>query len=105
IWEFRSESLECKRMSPFQRHRWFVLAGAITLAFALVSLTFPRGFALIAIFDLGFFLFTLAVGLAMLANAWAEHGVNRRFWLLMGSGCLLWACDSAAWTYYEVLSR
>lgn len=105
IWEFRFKSLECNRMNLFQRHRWFALAGAVTLAFALVSLTFPRGFALVAFFDLGYFLVTLAVALAMLANAWAEHGVNRRFWLLMGSGCFLWACDSAAWTYYEVLRR
>lgn len=90
-------------MSAFLRYRWFVLAGAITLAFALVSLTFPRGFALVAVFDAGFFLLTLAVSLAMLINARAEHGVNRHFWLLMGSGCLLWASDSAAWAYFEVL--
>jgi signal transduction histidine kinase len=89
-------------MSPFQRFRWFVLAGGITLAFALVSLTFPRGPAL-AIFDVGYFLLTLAAAIAMFANVWAEHGVNRRFWLLMSAGCFLWACDSCAWNYYEVL--
>jgi signal transduction histidine kinase len=90
-------------MSPFQRYRWFVLAGGITLAFALVSLTFSRGPALADIFDVGYFLLTLAAAAAMLANAWMEHGVNRRFWLLMGAGCFLWACDSGAWNYCEVL--
>jgi signal transduction histidine kinase len=92
-------------MGLFPRHRWFALAGAVTLAFALVSLTFPRGFALVAVFDLGFFLLTLAVAVAMLVNGRTEQGVKRRFWLLMGSGCLLWACDSAAWAYFEVLRQ
>jgi signal transduction histidine kinase len=90
-------------MSLFGRHRWFVLAGGITLAFAAVSLTVPRGAALTAIFDVGYLLLTLAVGAVMLANAWSAHGANRRFWALMGSGCILWACNQAAWVYCEVL--
>jgi len=89
-------------MSPFRRNRWFMLAGGITLAFALVSLAVPRGPALTAISDVGYLLLTLAVGVAMLANAWSTRGLNRRFWALMGSGCILWAVDLAAWTYYEV---
>jgi signal transduction histidine kinase len=92
-------------MSLFGRHRWFVLAGGITLAFAVVSLTVPRGPILTAIFDGGYFLVTLAVGVAMLANAWSTRGVNQRFWALMGSGCVLWAADLAYWTYYEVLRQ
>jgi signal transduction histidine kinase len=90
-------------MSLFHRYRSFALAGGITLAFAVVSFTLHRGAAATATFDLGYLVLTLTVGIAMLANAWAEHGVNRRFWLLMGSGCLLWACDSAEWNYYEIV--
>ncbi len=41
----------------------------------------------------------------MLGNAWSTRGVHRRFWTLMGSGCILWATDLAAWTYYEVLRQ
>src|SRR5712691_8847274 len=92
-------------MSLFGRRRWFVLAGGITLAFAVVSLTVPRGPVLTAIADVGYFLVTLAVGVAMLANAWSTRGVNRRFWTLLGSGCILWAADLAAWTYYEVVRQ
>lgn len=92
-------------MSAFQRYRWFLLAGAIALAFAMVSLTVPRGHALTSIFDLGYFAFMVGTSAAMLANAWSEQGVNRTFWLLMSSGCFLWACDSAAWNYYEVLRQ
>ena len=92
-------------MSPFRRHRWFVLAGGITLAFAIVSLVVPRGPLLTAISDIGYFLLTLSVGVAMLANAWSTRGVNRRFWFLMAAGCILWAVDLAAWTYYEVLRQ
>jgi signal transduction histidine kinase len=90
-------------MSLFQRYRWFVLAGAITLAFALVSLAFPRGPAVAAVFDIGYFLLMVAACVAMLATAWAQQGINRRFWLLMSCGFFLWACDSAAWNYYEVI--
>ncbi len=90
-------------MSLFRRHRWFVLAGGVTLAFAVVSLTVPRGPVLTAIFDVGYLLLTLAVGGVMLANAWSAHGANRRFWALIGSGCILWACNQAAWVYCEVL--
>src|SRR5579863_898568 len=92
-------------MSMFRRHRWFALAAGITLAFALVSLLVPRGPALTAISDVTYFLLTLGAGIAMLANAWSGQGVNQRFWALVGSGCILWACDLAGWTYYEVLTR
>src|ERR1700692_325862 len=85
------------------RNRWFLLAGGITLTFAIISLVMPRGLLLAAISDGGSFLLTLAVGVAMLANAWSMRGVNRRFWALMGAGCILWAADLAGWIYYEVV--
>jgi signal transduction histidine kinase len=92
-------------MSLFGRHRWFVLAGGITLAFAVVSLTVPRGPVLTAIVDLGYLVLTLAVGVIMLANAWSAQGATRRFWALMGSGCILWAINQVAWVYSEVLRQ
>ncbi len=92
-------------MSLFTRHRWFVLAAAITLAFAVVSLVVPRGPALTAISDIGYFLLTLTVGITMLSNAWSTRGSTRHFWALMGSGCILWACDLSAWTYREVIRQ
>src|SRR5271155_1189051 len=92
-------------MSLFGRNRWFVLAGGMTLAFAVVSATVPSGPVRTGIFDIGYLLLTLAVSVAMLAKAWSEQGANRRFWALMGSGCLLWACNQAAWVYFEVLRQ
>jgi len=89
-------------MGLFRRNRWFVLAGGITLAFAVVSLTVPRGPVLTAISDVGYFLLTLTAGIVMLANAWSMQAESRRFWGLMGSGFILWSCDLAAWNYYEV---
>ena len=90
-------------MSLLGRHRWFVLAGGVTLAFALVSVTVPQGRVLTAISDAGYLLLFLAVGVAMLANAWQARGADRRFWALMGVGCILWASNQAGWTYCEVL--
>jgi signal transduction histidine kinase len=89
-------------MSVFGRNRWYVLSGAITLAFAMMSLTLPRGPLLTAISDVGYFLMTLAVGILMLAKAWSARGANRRFWALMGSGLILWSTNGAAWVYCEV---
>jgi signal transduction histidine kinase len=90
-------------MSLLGRNRWFVLAGGVTLAFAVVSLALPRGPALTAIFDVGYLLLTLAVSVATLTKAWHERDATRRFWALMGAGCLLWACNQGAWVYFEVL--
>jgi signal transduction histidine kinase len=90
-------------MSLFHRHRWFALAGTITLAFAVVSVALPPGPALTAISDVGYFLLYLSVAVAMLANAWSERGANRRFWALMAAGSILWASNQAAWIYYEIV--
>jgi len=92
-------------MSLFGSNRWFVLAGGMTLGFALVSATVPRGPLRTGIFDVGYLLLTLVIAVTMLAKAWSEQGANRRFWALMGSGCLLWACNQAAWVYFEVLRQ
>ena len=90
-------------MNRFGQYRWFVLAGGITLALAGVSAIAPGGPVLTGSVDVGYLLLTLAVGVAMLANAWSGRGANRRFWALMGSGCILWSFNEAAWVYFEVL--
>jgi len=92
-------------MGLFGRYRWFVLACGITLAFGVVSLALPNGPVLTAVFDVGYLFLMLGAGVAMLATAWSAQGANRRFWALMGSGCILWAGDQAAWVYYEVVRR
>jgi signal transduction histidine kinase len=89
-------------MSLFGRNRWFVLAGGVTLAFAIVSVTVPRGPVLTGIFDVGYLLLTITASVAMLVNAAAQRGANRRFWALMASGYILWACNQVAWVYYEI---
>ena len=92
-------------MSLFGRHRWFVLAGGITLAFAAASVTVPRGPLLTAISNIGYLLLMLALAVAMLANAWSMQGANRHFWALMAAGCILWVSHQAGWVYCEVLRR
>jgi signal transduction histidine kinase len=87
----------------FRTYRWFAAAGAITLAFALASLTMRPGPRLTAIADVGDLVLTLVVAAAMLVNARVTRGVDRRFWILMGFGCLIWSCNQAGWTYCEVL--
>jgi len=90
-------------MIQFGRYRWFALAGGITLALAVVSAIAPPGPVLTGGVDVWVSSVTLTVGVATLVNAWSGQGANRRFWALMGLGCLLWACNEAAWVYFEVL--
>jgi len=92
-------------MSLSGRNRWFVLAGAITLAYAVVSLTLTKGPFLTAIIDIGYLVITLTIGVTMLLNAWSAQGASRRFWALMGSGYILWSANQAGWAYYEVVRR
>ncbi|MGO8794231.1 MAG: sensor histidine kinase [Candidatus Sulfotelmatobacter sp.] len=90
-------------MGLFRRNRWFALAGGFTLAFAIVSLTVRPGAALTAVSDLSYLFLTVALSVAVLANAWSERGANRLFWTLMSLGCGLWMCNPIAWAYYEVV--
>jgi signal transduction histidine kinase len=90
-------------MSPLRRYRWFVRAGAVTAVFALASLALSRTAALIALVDLGYLAITLAIIVALLMNACVAQGAGRRFWGLMASGYILWACNQTAWAYHEVV--
>jgi hypothetical protein len=92
-------------MTLLRQHRWYVAAAAITLAFAVVSLTVPQRRALTAISDLAYLFLILAICAAMLGNAWSARGTNRRVWALLGSGCILWALHQSSYVYYEVLRQ
>jgi signal transduction histidine kinase len=90
-------------MSLLRRHRWFIAAGAITSAFALVSVAARPGYSLTAFADL-FGLSVLALAtIAMAANATRKPGPERTFWGLMAFGFALWAFNQGAWAYCEAL--
>ncbi len=92
-------------MSPLRRHRWFIAAAGITLAFACVCLASPKGPALTAFADVyGLLLMLIALGVT-LANAYTQPGQQRSFWLLMAAGLLLWTSNQVAWTIWESVLR
>jgi signal transduction histidine kinase len=90
-------------MGLLERHRWFVAAAGITLAFAVVSLTAHPGRGLIAFGDLAGLAIMLAATGAMLANALRRPAEERSFWALMTLGFALWACNQADWAYWEIV--
>jgi len=92
-------------MGLLQRHRWFVAAAGITLAFAVVSLTAHKSDALTAFADLAGLLLMLVAAGATLANAVTRPSQERTFWALMTLGFALWISNQAAWSYFEVLIR
>jgi signal transduction histidine kinase len=77
----------------------------MVLGFATVSLSLPRGFAIIAVGDILALALIALAGAIMLANAISSRGQTRVFWGLMASGCLFWAVNQGAWTVYEVFLR
>jgi signal transduction histidine kinase/uncharacterized membrane protein HdeD (DUF308 family) len=92
-------------MGMFQRHRWFVAAAGITLAFAAVSLTAHKGYVPITLSDILGLVLMLAGIFACLRNARNRPVQERSFWVLMSLAFLLWACNQIAWVYDEVLLR
>src|ERR1700739_2546219 len=90
-------------MSPLRRHRWFIAAAGITLAFACVCLASHKSPGLTAFADVyALVLMLIALGVT-LANARTRPGKQRTFWLLMAAGLLLWIGNQVAWTIWESL--
>ena len=89
-------------MSLFQRHRWFVAAAGITLAYAAVSVSVHKGFGLAAFADIAGLCLMLAAVVITLANTLTRPEQERSFWALLTLGFSLWACNQAAWIYYDV---
>ena len=90
-------------MSLLLRHRWFVAAAGITLAFVAVSSLAPSSAGLTAFSDLLSLTMTLAAVAATLANALTRPRRERSFWALMALGFAMWASNQAADAYCEVL--
>jgi signal transduction histidine kinase len=92
-------------MSLFQRHRWFAAAAGITLANAAVSVIAHRSAGLTAFADLAVLAVMLAATGITLANVVYRPAPERSFWGLMAFGFALWACNQAAWSYFEIVQR
>jgi signal transduction histidine kinase/uncharacterized membrane protein HdeD (DUF308 family) len=92
-------------MSPFQRHRWFIAAAGVTLAFAAVCLFSHRSLALTVFADIAGLVLMLAAIAIALYNTSTRPAGERSFWLLMTLAFSLWACNQAAWSYVEAVLR
>jgi signal transduction histidine kinase len=89
-------------MRLFERHRWFVRAAGITLAFGGVCLSQHRASpALTAFADLSGLVLMLLAGGVSLANFWRRAREERSFWALMVLGFALWTANQTAWTLWE----
>src|SRR5215831_7621100 len=90
-------------MSFIRRHRWFVAAAGVTLAFAVVSLTGHRGPGLTAIADWVGLILMLAALASTIFNTVNRPKRERSFWVLMALGFSLWTANQAAWTIVEAI--
>ena len=90
-------------MSLVQRHRWFVAAAEITLAFTVVSLTAHKSAGLTAFADVGGLVVMLLAAGVMLSCAIRKPKPERGFWMLMTLGFSLWACNQGAWAHSELV--
>jgi len=92
-------------MTLFQRHRWFLAAAGVTLAYVAVSLVAHKGSRLTAFADLSGLALLLAGTAVSLTNTLRRPPQERSFWTLMTLGFLLWACNQASWVYYELIAK
>jgi signal transduction histidine kinase len=99
----RLSPIEWGRMSLFQRYRWFAAAAGITLAFAGVSAIAHASTGLAAFADIVGLTLMLAVAGTGLVNALTRPAPERGFWALLMLGFLLWSCNQASWTYYDIV--
>jgi len=90
-------------MGFIRRHRWFVAAAGITLAFAGVSLGAHRGPTLTAIADVVGLVLMLVALTSTISNAVQRPKRERSFWILMSLGFSLWTANQAAWTILEAV--
>ncbi len=87
------------------RKLWIGGLGVLVLAYLVVSLSAPAGFAMLAFGDITQFVLLFIASLLMAANAISNRGQIRLFWSLMAAGGLLWSATLALWTWYEVILR
>ncbi len=92
-------------MGFVRRHRWFVAAAGLVLAYAVVSLTAHPSFALTVFSDLACWAVMLLVLAIVLRNSIKQPRQERSFWTLMTLGFSLWVFNQGAWAYYEILLR
>jgi signal transduction histidine kinase len=92
-------------MSPFSRHRWFVAAAGITLAFAAVLLYVRKGYGLTVFIDGTGLVLMVVASSVTLANTLGRPRQERSFWALMTFAFILWLTNQTAWTYYETVLR
>jgi signal transduction histidine kinase len=78
-------------MSLLRRHRWFVAAAGIILAYAFADIT-------------GLILLLAAASISTV-NAFRKPLPERSFWSLMAFGFALWACNQASWGFYELVLK
>lgn len=92
-------------MSLLRRHRWFLAAAGIILAFAAVSLIAHPSDGLTAFADYADLTLLVLAATITLANTFSRPRQERSFWALMALGLSLWSSNLVAWTYQEIVLR
>ena len=94
------------RMGLVRRHRWFVAAAGITLAFAVVCLSVHHRSLPLTVFADITGLALMLIGLRVcIVNAFSRPRQERSFWVLMALSFSLWATNQLVWTIWEVILR
>ncbi len=85
----------------FRSNRALWLLVGVAVAHAACTIFLPKGYAATVAGDVFPFAVCCVAFLAMARNGWHAAGVVRVFWLLLALGCLFWAVNQGAWTWYE----
>jgi signal transduction histidine kinase len=90
-------------MGLVRRHRWFIAAAGITLAFAGVCVTVQKSDPTLTAFSdlVGLALMLVTLGTCA-ANVLSRPRQERSFWGLMVLAFLLWVSNQSAWSLWEI---
>jgi signal transduction histidine kinase len=78
---------------------WLIFIGG----YAVATLVLPPGPQLTVFGDAMQCIVPLFAAAGLLLNARSHNRRANAFWLLLGTGCLMWACAQFLWTYIEVV--
>lgn len=88
---------------PWKKHLWVLFTVGLILAYVLTAFNSPQNHSLTAFGDITQLLLVAFASGLMVSNAVSSQGNARGFWLLMATGCCLWAASLGAWTFFEVV--
>ena len=91
-------------MTPAAR-RWYAVTAAVTVVYLVVALLAHPGYKLNLFGDITQQAALIAALIVIARRAFITRGRERKFWLFLSFGALLWCLAEVEWVWFEVVLR